>query len=45
MDLYMAIASCVVDTTLNLVCTQAFGKGREAYKLITQKFVGNANAR
>ena len=45
MDLYMAIASCVAGTTLNLVCTQAFGQGHEAYKLITQKFVGNADAR
>ena len=44
-DLYMAIASCVIDTTLNLICTQAFGQGREAYRLINQKFTGNADAR
>ena len=44
-DLYMAIANCLTETSLNLVASKAFGKGLEAYKLICQKFLGNADAR
>ena len=44
-DLYKAVASCLVDTSLNLVATQAFGDGLKAYKLICQKFLGNSDAR
>ena len=45
MDLYLAIASCLTDQSLDLVSTQAFGQGQKAYRLLDQKFLGNADAR
>ena len=45
MDLYLAIANCLSDSTLDLVSTQAFGQGQKAYRLLNQKFLGNTDAR
>ena len=45
MDLYLAIASCLTDQSLDLVSTQAFGLGKKAYMLLDQRFLGNADAR
>ena len=45
MDLYLAIASCLTDQSLDLVSTQAFCQGRKAYRLLDQKFLGNKDAR
>ena len=45
MDLYLAIASCLSEQALDLISTQAFGQGKKAYKLLDQKYLGNADAR
>ena len=45
MDLYLAIASCLSEQALDLISTQAFGQGKKAYKLLEQKYLGNADAR
>ena len=38
MDLYLAIASCLIEHSLDLVSSQAFGQGRKSYKLLNQKY-------
>ena len=45
MDLYLAIASCLTDKSLDLISTQAFGLGKKTYMLLDQKFLGNTDAR
>ena len=45
MDLYLAITNCLSEKSLDLVSTQAFGKGKRAYMLLDQKYLGNADAR
>ena len=45
MDLYLAIANCLSEQSLDLVSSQAFGQGLKAYRLLDQKFLGNADAR
>ena len=45
MDLYLAIANCLSEQSLDLVSSQAFGKGLKAYRLLDQKYLGNADAR
>ena len=45
MDLYLAIAGCLSEQSLDLISTQAFGQGRKAYRLLDQKYLGNTDAR
>ena len=45
MDLYLAITSCLSEKSLDLVSSQAFGRGQKAYNLLDQKYLGNADAR
>ena len=43
--LYMAIASCLNGSSLELVQTQAFANGQEALRLLKQKYLGNFHCR
>ena len=43
--LYMAIASCLNGSSLELVQTQAFANGQEALRLLKQKYLGNYHCR
>ena len=43
--LYVALANCLQKQALNLIQTEAFKDGQKAYKLLCQKYLGNADAR